>query len=234
MVKFVFSPEWFQGIDVAFIFLSLGITALISLYCYFCYYKVCENKQYKYFSYAFFAIAFSFFLKILANITIIYDTVIEQKVGALTFTTTLVTQSKFLVIFGKILHHFFFLLGLLMLFIIIYKQRDKYTITLLTFLVLVISVFSTSAFFVFVLTAAAISGLIFMKYWKNFRLKRKKNALLLALAFLMIFIGQLLFMALIFSRNLYPVAETIQLFGFILLLLTFISVVRKHDTTNKT
>src|SRR3989344_127740 len=226
MIRFVFSPKWFYGIDSVFEFLALGITALISLYCYWCYYKVCENQNYKHFSYAFFAIMAAFFFKILTNITIVYDLVETQTRGSFSLTIASVQRSEIFFLVGSILHYFFFLSGLLLLFLIIYRQQERHTIWLLFFFLLLITFFSSAAYFVFYLTSSVLLGMIFLKYWSNFKEKRTKKALLLALSFLTILVSHLIFIFVFVNLQLYVVAETLQLFGFILLLLTFMSVVK--------
>ena len=52
MSNFIFSPEWFYGIDSLFETFSLLITATIAIYAYRLY-KFSDKKNYLYFSYAF-------------------------------------------------------------------------------------------------------------------------------------------------------------------------------------
>lgn len=226
MLRFVFSPNWFFGIDSVFEFLALGITALISLYCYRCYYKVCQGENYKLFSYSFFAIVASFFFKILTNITILYEQIDQTTKGNLMFTITSIQKSEILFLVGSVLHYFFFLFGLLTLFLIIYKQKERHTIALITFLLMIITFFSSAAYFVFYLTSSVLLFLIFFKYWKNFKMKKTKNSLLLALSFGALLLSHLTFIFVFLNLQLYVVAETLQLFGFILLLLTFMRVIK--------
>ena len=225
MLRFVFSPNWFYGIDSAFEILAFAITFIISMYCYFRYYKMCESSSYKYFSYSFLAISLSFLFKILTNISIVYEEITKQAVGPLTFTITEVKTSHLLLLLGTTLHYFFFLLGLLMLFLIIYKERHKHTIVLSIFFIGMLTLFSQSTYLVFYLSTVVFTAFIFHKYWGNFKAKKTRSSLLLALSFLMLIFSHIAFMLVNLNLQIYVVAETLQLFAFILLLLTFMSVV---------
>ncbi|MBD3318714.1 hypothetical protein GF342_02275 [Candidatus Woesearchaeota archaeon] len=230
MLRFFVDPHWFYGIASAFEFLGLGIAALISLYSYRCYYRSCESYEgqtTKHFAYAFFAIMLSFFFKILANISVLYEKVEQKVLGPVVFTITSVKQVTVISALSTALHYFFFLAGLLILFLIIYKEKNVHTMLLLFFFVLMTTFFSSASYFVFYLTASVILGLIFSRYWQNFKTKRSRNGLLLALSFLFLLIAHVMFIFVFVNVQLYPVAELVQLFAFILLLITFMSVVRK-------
>jgi asparagine N-glycosylation enzyme membrane subunit Stt3 len=174
----------------------------------------------------------SFFFKILANVTVLYEEMEQQHIGEMMFTITSVKQSQLFFFVGTTLHYFFFLFGLVLLFLIIHKEYNKSTISLLVFFTLITTLFSSSAYFVFYLTSSVLLGLIFLRYWKNFKAKKTKKALLLALSFLTIMISHVIFIFVFANLQLYAVAETVQLFGFILLLLTFMSLLRKNEPKN--
>jgi hypothetical protein len=227
MIRFAFSPQWFFGIDSFFEFLSLAIIALISIYCYWCYVKWDAPKSYQFMSYAFLAMVLGFFFKIMTNITVVYENITHQEVGPLLLTITSVKQSDIFLLVGTSLFYFLFLLGLLIVFLVVYKQYDKHTTLLLLYFIAIITFFSQYSYLVFYLTTTTLLGLIFNKYWKNFLKKKSKNSLLLALSFFTLIISHLIFVFVFVNLQLYVVAETLQLFGFILLLLTFISVIKK-------
>jgi hypothetical protein len=226
MIRFAFSPGWFSPIDSFFELLALIVLVLISLYAWKCY-RTFEIKNYRHLAYAFFSLVAAFIFKIGSNIIILYDRVRVATVGNVDVTVHQIVKSEAFSHIGTTMHYFFFLLGLLMLYTIIYKQTHKPTSILLTFFIIITTLFSYRTFFVFYLTSAFILGFIFVKYWRNYREKKAKNTLLLALAFLVLMISHLVFIFVNIDLQFYVVAEVLQLFGFILMLLAFISIFRK-------
>ncbi len=227
MFRFVYSPQWFFGIDAVFEFLMLSVMILVAAYSYFYCYKHSGEESHKYFSIGFFLMGISFFFKILTNITIVYDAIKEAAVGPYLFTVTTVQHWYLFYVIGTSLFYALFLIGLLAIWLVTYRQYHKPTIALLTFLILLVALFSHATYVVFYLCTAVFFGCLFWKYWQRFIEKKTKKGLALAGSFLIILASQAVFMFVWRNLQLYVLAESLQLLGFILLLIAFISVVRK-------
>ena len=97
---------------------------------------------------------------------------------------------------------------------------------LFIYFILAITYFSISQYFLFHLTSLFLLFFITYAYFKNYFKNKKKNSQFLAISFAIIGLSQLIFIFIPFHSMVYVIAELIQLGGYILLLLSFLGVIK--------
>jgi len=108
------------------------------------------------------------------------------------------------------------------------KKFDETTqIFLFIYFIGLISVVSNLKYTVFYLTAVVILSLIVLNYYKNYLNKGTSASLLVMVSFLLILASQVLFVFVFLNTNFYVGGEMLQLLGFLLLLYTYVKIVRK-------
>lgn len=226
MIELVFSPKWFYGKDIVIDIFSIIVLALISVFSIKSYKLNKKNKNYLWFGTSFITLGVSFLFKILTNFTIYYNVIDTKTLGFFTFTYKTIQTSDILFSIGFLCYMFLTLLGFFILYEIYQKKHLKQDILLILFFIIVISYFSTSKYFIFHLTSFLFLLLISTNYLENYHKKRKITSKLLALSFLIITLSQLIFIFVNLNKLFYVIAELIQLVGYILLLFTFIGVLK--------
>ncbi len=236
MFRLFYTPQWFNGWDVVFEAVIFIVALLIAAYS-FRIYRFSKETRFAYFSLAFLLIAIGFLLKA-ATSGILYYTPIRDV--AADVLRPLAGQR---LEFSSLLYRagFFFQMipvlgGLLLVFFISQKSRARLTkfyevsqIALFIYLVTLISIVSNFKYFVFYLTSAVLLGLIVLNYYKNYlNAGRNKNAYQVMWAFLLILLGNLLFVFVFIWQTLYAVAEVLLLLGFLLLLFTYSRITGKQ------
>lgn len=232
MVQVMVSPEWFLTKDIlicVFSMITLLLIALFSLNFYF--FRKQENKNYLYFASSFILLALSFLCKILTNATIFYNAIETKKLGFITITYQTVKSSKFLFLAGHFMHYFLLLIGLYILYITLNKKSTMNHLLILYFL-LITTIFSNLAYFVFNLTAFILLCFILYQYYIICRENKNKITKLLFTSFSIIAISQAIFMFTKYHTNVYVAAQLVQLVGFLILLTAFILVL-KHGKTKQ-
>lgn len=224
MVDFIAGPRWFFGIDSLFETISILVSFLIAIFVYRVY-KLTGQKKYRNFSIAFLMISAGLSFKILSNFVVFYTKVEKSFYGL--FTVTYIKNLDFI----NLMAFYFFRLLMVGAFIIILASvlriKDRKMLGLLTIFAFIGIVLGNDTYFVFHLILALILGIITYYYYENYKLKKSNNSLLVMFAFLFIFLSQIIFIFLIFSDNLYAVGESLMLFGFLLLLTAYISILKK-------
>ncbi|MBW3010898.1 hypothetical protein KY326_01625 [Candidatus Woesearchaeota archaeon] len=227
MLRFLFSPEWFYNIDSIFEFVTVIVAILVAVYSYKCF-RLSRDQKYKWFSLSFAGIAAGFLAKIMTNFTLYHEVVKTKAVGLLVLTSRYVQRDIFFLSTTTFFYHLLILLGLLGLYLCIYKSyKQKQDIFILLFLAFISTVGSHYRYQVFHITAAVLLFFIFRHFYKNYLKKMTKNTLLVALAFCLLLISQILFTFIGLDPQLYVIGEVIQLVGFVLLLATYIIVLKK-------
>ena len=226
MVTFAFSPSWFLGIDSIFELVTVVVTLLVAVYGRKVY-KFSKEKNYKFFSYAFFLICASYIINIFMNISVYYPVTKIVKVGILTVITNTLERVDLFYNVGFFVLRFLLLLGLVTLLLVLDKKQDKKYSFLLIYLAFVSALFGNYLFHIFHITTSLLLFFIFIYYYNNYLKYRSRNSFFVALSFLLIFISQIVFILLTVHPVLYVVAESIQLLGYLLLLFTFVSILKK-------
>ena len=226
MIQVVYTPQWFYGKDILIDIVSIFVLSLIAFFS-VRYYKVDKkNKNYLYLALSFFLISLSFLFRILTNFTIYYKVLETKQIGLLTFTYHAVKLTNILFFVGFFLYRLLTLLGLYMLYSIYQKNQPKSNIFIVTYLILISTCFSQSAYYIFHATALMLLLFVTAQYYKNYTRNKDFTAKSLVSSFALITISQIFFMFVEVNTLLYVIAEFIQLFGYGILLFTFIKVLQ--------
>lgn len=226
MIQLVFSPSWFAGIDNLFELVTVVVTLLIAIYSRKVY-KFTKDKNYRFFGYAFLLICISYVLNILMDVSIYYPSVKIVKVGIFTVVTHTFQRLDLFYSIGFFTLRFLLLLGLLGIFFVVYKTKDKKINFLLIYLAFVSALFGNYLFHIFHITSSLLLLFIFVYYYNNYHKYRSRNSFLVASSFFLIFVSQIIFITLEIHPIMYVIAESIQLLGYLMLLFTFISILKK-------
>ncbi len=225
MYQLGITPEWFQEIDTLFEAISILATFIIALAAYK-FYKLSGEGRYKWFSASFFLIALAYFFKILTNLFVYNEEQVRQTLGGYTYVVNYIHEYYYIEVFGTLAFRFLMLVGLFGLYYIITRCQDRKTIPFVVFLMFFTTIFSTIQYFAFHLTAALILGLIVWQYYDLYKKQKKTFSICNPIvAFGILFLSQIIFSLLFLTPKMYVIAEIVQLFGFLLLLYNYISMV---------
>ncbi len=225
MINVVYSPRWFYGKDIIIDLIGILILALIAYFS-LQYYKLDKkNKNYLYLTFSFSLIALSFLFKIVTNFTIYYHVFETEQIGPFTLTYQSLASSNTLFFVGFFLYRLLTLYGLYTLYIL-YQKQSKTHLIIGLYLIAVVTYFSESAYYIFHLTALIILFLITSQFFKNYRMNKYYATRLLAFSFGIIMFSHIFSMFIVVNKISYVISECIQLLGYVLLLLTFITVLK--------
>jgi len=221
-MEILFSPQWFYNIDSAFEVVSVVVTAAIALYSLKIYYFTKDNRQ-KYFGLSFLAISLSYLAKIMTNV-VVYRTV--QETGPIiTITKVVLGTIPLLTVTGLFMHRILMLAGLSGIYLLLSNCREKNRAVVIAYFILVTTLFSGYAYFVFHMTAALFLMYIVLFYHDR-EGKKHCNAITLAFGFLLL--SQIAFVFIFLGAEIYVVGEVLQLLGFIILLYKYYKLVIKR------
>ena len=230
MFRFVTAPRWFYGYDVAIDLISIAVTLLIAVYA-FKLSRYTGDKRHKYFSYSFFLIAASFLLKSLSNQYVPDEAIVGQIVWAISVSIpTLKIPSFFTSTYLG--YRFFTLLGLAGIYSIVHRVKRS-EIWLSLYLVFLVTLISMATYLLFYATAALFLLMITLYYYKNCAKVKTPQSKLVFVSFAVIMVGQLLFLGISYKGVLYAVAQVFQLFGYLILLSSYLGLVVKDGKANK-
>lgn len=226
MLGLEFVPKWFNGYSfVIFEIFSVIALFLISAYSYKCY-KFSKNCNNKNLALAFLLIGVSFIAKILTNVIVHYEVIKNIDMGFFNIRVESMQTSNIFFIIGFFFYRLLFLFGLYILYLTISKSQDN--IFFLIYFIMITTIFSNSAYYIFHLTALVFAASIAFIYYKNYKNSHKKPVLLLFWSYLLISVANGFFVFSAGNSNIYVVSEIIQLIGFILLLYAFIRTIKKN------
>ena len=226
MVVYLYGPSWFHGIDTTFEIVSIVVSFLIFYFSYKTY-KLTSQKKYLIFSISFLLIAISFFFKIISNMIIYSKELQSNMIGMFTLYFYTINRYEWFNFLSIFLYRFLMLIAFMIILLLCIKIKDKKLIAILIYFIIISTLFSSSSYFIFNLTLAIVLGFISYFYYHNYLNRKSKNSMIVAFSFIFIFISQLFFMFLIFSKGIYVLGEILQLFGYLLLLYTYICIIRK-------
>ena len=230
MIDIIFSPKWFYGKDIIIDIVSIIVLALISLFSWR-YYRINKNRNYLLLSSSFCLMAVSYIFKILTNFTIYYKILETKRIGFLILTYTSIKSSQILYLAGFFIFRLLMLIGLFILFSI-YQKKSKSSSFLMVYLIVMLTYFTWSAYYVFYITALILMIFITGTYLKTSRRQKTMTSRTLVYSFAIIALSQIFFIFISVNLILYVIAELIQLVGYLLLLYTFIIVI-KHGKKKK-
>lgn len=226
--SYVFSPKWFYGFDSIIEIIAIIISLLLVYYSYKCY-KLTGEKRFLYFSIAFISLTLAFFTKIIGTLAI-YSRDVRESALAKTMDSAFESITIFSINSAAfLLHTFFMIFGIMMLFLIISKLtwENKRVIAMLLYFVIIATWLGAIHYQLFYATTFVMLTLISLSYYQNYKEIKSENAKLVAYAFLILLISNAFFIFIIYSKTIYVIAELLQLLGFIYLLIPFILVLKK-------
>ena len=231
MITLRFSPTWFYGVDILFEILVVIVTILIGVYAYRLY-KFSDNYRYKYLALSFWALTVSFMSKVAANYVIYFHRAVKESLGTAVEQYQLTNYSNIAFQIGYDIHRFLLFMGLLGIYWLVSKSKNHEHVWFMTFFLFIITLFSFQAYFVFHLVAAVMLFVIAKHYHKLCFTKGKKKASKHShfnfMAFVLLFISQIVFTFTYMNRTMYVIAEIIQFMGFATFLINHVALVLKY------
>lgn len=212
----------FYGIDSLIELLIIAVSLIIFIYSNKIY-KIVKDKNYKFFSLAFLAVAISFAFKILSNFTILN----RVQIRGANFIYIVFTQFRYMEIINFIsfiLYKSFLLLGFLILFLIVTKTEDKEKIFFFVYLSIIAILFSIYFNFVFHITLVFLMLFLTLHFYENYKDHKRVNSLLVFVAFLIILISHIFFIFSDMYSLFYVIGEGLLLIGFLSLLVNQIKI----------
>ncbi|MEK6859254.1 MAG: hypothetical protein AABX54_00415 [Nanoarchaeota archaeon] len=228
---FTLSLGDFYGIDSIVEFLII-LVSLIIAYQSNKIYNLIKDKTYRFFSFAFLAIAISFVFKILSNLTIMYRMIIEKA----NFIFVIWHQFQYMQLInflGFIFYKTFNIIGFLILFFIITKTKDKEKIFLFIYFSIIAIVLSIYFDFIFHITLVWILLFLTSHFYENHKNHRTTNTLLVFIAFLLMLISHSSFIFEAINPWFYLIGEILLLIGFFCLLINQIKLKRQSKDKNR-
>ncbi|RMF54442.1 hypothetical protein D6745_05290 [Candidatus Woesearchaeota archaeon] len=232
MIELVYSPRWFYGKDIAIDLISIFVLSLIAFFSIKYYRLNRKNKKYIFLASSFIMMALSFMFKIITNFTIYYHVLETKQIGFVRLTYFSTQPSNILFFAGFLGYRILMLLGLYML-CSIYIKQSKANIILTAYLILALSYFSRSAYYIFHLTALILLVIITSKYLENYKKTKHSTNKWLFYSFATITASNIIFIFVKISAVLYVIAEIVQLIGYVGLLITFTKVLKDGKKKGK-
>jgi hypothetical protein len=223
-MSFVFGPSWFYGLDSGFGVLEMLITLVISVYT-FRIYLLTRLRKYLYFTLAFLLISGSLAVRA-AGDYVVYTSLIGH-VPNLVAAVNTVTSIPVLYSLGIIAFMVSGFAGYLILLAIFLRIDSFRSVTLLFILAILIAVFSTDKFVAYHLTMLLMLLLIVIHLLANHLRKRKLGSFLVLYSMSSLLAAQVFFFLMGRGSLFYIGGHTLQLFGFFLLLINLVMVLRK-------
>lgn len=231
MVKFIYSPQWFYGKDIIIDIVSIVVLLLIAFFS-MRYYGIKKNRNYLHLAVSFAILAGSFLFKVIMNYNIYYKVIETKQLGLITVAFQALKASGKLFVTSFLLYWFFTLFGFYILYSI-YQKQSPSNFLLGTYLLLVLSYFAYPAYYVFHLTLFVLLVLITLNHSRKYIKTRHFATKLVACSFGLIALSQVFFILVDVNSHFYVIGELVQLIGYIILLITFIMVLRYGRTQDK-
>lgn len=223
--SYIFSPNWFYGIDSIIEAIGVIICILLVYYSYRCY-NLTSEKRYLYFSVAFLSLTLAFISKVMGSLTIYDPNVNLSALGSAFHSIFNKITPDMINAWAFLLYIFFMTFGFMTLFLIVSKLewKDKRVIAMLGYTVFIATWLGVIHYQLFYLTTFFMLCLIAYSYYQNHLEIKSKNALFVSVSFLILLISHAFFIFAIYSRMIYVTAEIIQLAGFLCLLIPFVMI----------
>lgn len=182
-----------------------------------------KNKKFIYLGLAFFLVALGELAAVFMNIGIYFDSAITYAVGKAVVTTTAVKSIDLIYTLGFFFFRFFVMLGFYFIYYVTKKGRNRIEHFLILYFILIISIFTHYATFVFHLTVTFILLLVLVNYFEIYKENKSQNTKSLIGVFLVLFFSHFL---MIFSFNYIIIvfANLLQLISYLLLLVIIIRI----------
>ncbi|MBW2971981.1 hypothetical protein KY359_02995 [Candidatus Woesearchaeota archaeon] len=226
MALYLNSPEWFAGIDSSIEFLSLIVALLVSWYAYKVY-RLSGERKYKHFAIAFILAGVAYIFKILSQIIIYEKELVLQRIGPFLVSRTVLEPVTWLHTYSYTIFSLLMLFFMLLLIIVTFRIKDKPTLILLTYFIVVLTLASSRAQGLLHITLALMAALLVFHFYTNYDRHKTRQALFVTLAFLGILFSHIVMIFMVYDPKIYVAGEALQLAGFLSLMYAFILVRKK-------
>lgn len=222
----IYGPDWFHGIDTTIEILSIAVAFMVSLYAYKIY-KLTKQKKYAYFSAAFMLASIAYIFKVISEV-VIYSHYVEQHIlGPFVISKTVIQPVTWIHNYAHSLFSLLLLFSTFILLMVTLEVKNKHLLVLLTYFMVIITLISDSAPFIFHLTNVLMLSMLVLHYYNNHARIQTKQSLYVTLAFLSMLISHIILIFKEYDPDIYATGLLFQLIGFGTLLYAFILVKRK-------
>ncbi len=222
----IYSPAWFFDKDIIIDIVSIVILLLIGYFAWQFHKFNRKKESHVLLAISFFTLGAAFLFKILTNFILYHPVVQTQQIGPLTFSYLTIHYNNIFQVVGTALYQLLTLAGLYLLYSLYYKKQLKSSIFFMAYFIIILTIFSLEAYYLFHLTAFLFLALLVWKMYTNYRKTKDKAGETLLISFSIIALSQILFMFVGLNLLIYVFAELVQLLGYIFLLSAFIMVLR--------
>ena len=224
MVKIVFTPDWFLGKDIIIEFFSLMVLAILSILAIKSY-KLKKNRGLFDLGIGFGLIAIARLASIFTKLVLYYDSKPVQALGRAIITSQVVSSVDIFYYAGFFFYSFFTLMGLFTIYKIPQKKFHIEDYILVTYFVLILSLFNKEFFYLFHLTAFLLLTLIVVNYFKVYKDNRFMNTRILIIAFSILALSQLIY---ILSKVgiFFALSNVMELISYTILLFLVIKIIK--------
>ena len=222
-MAYVVGPTWFYGIDYVFDLVSVIVGLLISYFSYKTY-RYTSQKKYLYFAASFFLVASAFISKILATIPVYSKQLRVETVGLVTVTKYVINKVNWINALGISVARLVMLSAFLILVLVSLKIKDRKIIVLLVYFLIISTTLVSASYIVFHTTLLIMLAILFLNYRRNYLKVKSANAKMVMYSFLLLLISRIFFIFEGLINNFYVVGESVQLVGYLLLLLAIVKM----------
>ncbi len=208
------SPSWFFGYDVMLELVFAFVSFLVAVYA-LKVFRITQQRKTRLFGLSFIFISIAYMLEAIIN----YLILIELKGGTVSVGDLVEIHS--LNIVGVYTHLLFMIIGLVILAYMTFNTEDtKVLLVMLTTSILVIFT-GRNLFYDFYLLTVVYLFAIAWYYLSNYQRHKQRSTLAVALAFLLLFLGNVQFVFSITNNLFYALGHIIELAAYLLILLNF-------------
>lgn len=226
-------PEWFSGVDFIVDLFGMIILLMIGIFAWK-FYSINKNKKHLMMFISFVVLGASFVFKILTYYMLYltkFNLHIIEYFGQMVYY---LEPSNVYFSVSFILYSVLTLAGFYLLYTIYEPKLPARTSLLIIFFLMVITLFTENAYLFLHLTAMILSGFVTLSLWKNYRQNRLGSTRCLALSFGILTISRIFFILANIFSPMYVIGEIVQSAGYVLLLITFIRIIKDGKKTRKT
>ena len=228
---FVFAPNWFFSTDILIEVFSFFILILFFVFSYKNY-NLRKNKKALYLGVAFLLIALGEILSVLSKFALYYDFTFSYNIGKMIITYTMTYSTQTLYKISFFFHRLLTLAGLFIIYRIPLKKEVNFSDAMLvTYFIILSSLFGVSIYYLFHITVLIFLILIINNYYKIYVKNKSENTKLLINAFGVLALGHIVFI-LSSIKIIYVLAQIIQLVSYLMLLFLILRIL-KHGKKKK-
>ncbi|MGM5483012.1 MAG: hypothetical protein ACQESF_06105 [Nanobdellota archaeon] len=214
------TPDWFYMYETILEILFALVTLFVS-YLTFRIYKKTYQRYVLFFGIGTIMISISYFIQTILNFVILY------KLGSDEALVMKILSAQALNTIGLLTHTFFFIMGLVFLLFITFKEKRLRLLWLLILISISIIFGSQNVLYMFYLISSIYLFFISWHYLSNYWKKKNSSQMLVALAFIFLFLGHCHFLISVNLEFLYVVGKILELLAYCFIVGNLYMVYRK-------